>query len=225
LECKRAVFFVDGFNLYHSIDNNPAFHKYKWLDLAALCRQFLKPSEDAGEIYYFTARPVWNQEKLTRHDMYIEICKSVGCTVILGNFQKMERVSRVQCGQPCLSADAVNSQAFCNKKYQAHEEKKTDVNIAVRIMTACIEQSCDTVYLVSGDNDLVPPLEAVKRLFPKIKISVLSPPHLKTKKLQATCNRNGFNYNVISQGHLQRALLPNVIMIRGHKYHCPAKWR
>ena len=221
---NRAAFFIDGFNLYHSIDNNPAFHKYKWLDLSALCRQFLKPAESVENIYYFTARPVWNQGKLTRHDMYIEICKSVGCKVIMGSFQKIECVSRVQCGQPCNSAIPVNSQALCNKKYLAREEKKTDVNIAVQIMAACMEQSCDAIYLISGDNDLVPPLEAVRRLFRKIEISVLSPPHLKTQKLQKTCECNGFNYHYINQVNLHRALLPNPVVIRGHKYYCPKHW-
>ena len=220
----RAAFFIDGFNLYHSIDNNPAFHKYKWLDLSALCRQFLKSVERVENIYYFTARPVWNQRKLTRHDMYIEICKSVGCTVILGSFQKIESVSRVQCGLPCVSAISISPQALCNKKYSAREEKKTDVNIAVQIMTACIEQSCNAIYLISGDNDLVPPLEAVRRLFPKIEISVLSPPHLKTQKLQKTCEHNDFNYRYINQANLRRALLPNPVVIRGHKYYCPNDW-
>ena len=52
MDNNRAAFFIDGFNLYHSIDNNPAFHKYKWLDLFALCRQFLKPVESIENIYY-----------------------------------------------------------------------------------------------------------------------------------------------------------------------------
>ena len=30
---KRPIFFVDGFNMYHALDEAPAFHKYKWLDL------------------------------------------------------------------------------------------------------------------------------------------------------------------------------------------------
>ncbi len=44
LEIKRVSFFVDGFNLYHSIraaEKLLAENQLKWLDLKALCRSFL----------------------------------------------------------------------------------------------------------------------------------------------------------------------------------------
>ena len=33
---KRSMFFVDGFNLYHALDSETRYHKYKWLNLRAL---------------------------------------------------------------------------------------------------------------------------------------------------------------------------------------------
>jgi hypothetical protein len=30
---ERAIFFVDGFNLYHAIAANPKLRKYKWFNL------------------------------------------------------------------------------------------------------------------------------------------------------------------------------------------------
>jgi magnesium-transporting ATPase (P-type) len=62
---NRAVFFIDGFNLYHSIDNKPIFYKYKWLNLVVdLCRQFMQINESVEKIFYFTARPLWNNKNL-----------------------------------------------------------------------------------------------------------------------------------------------------------------
>jgi hypothetical protein len=40
------MFFIDGFNLYHSMDNDPSFRKYKWLNLHTLCEQLLFPNEE-----------------------------------------------------------------------------------------------------------------------------------------------------------------------------------
>ena len=30
---ERVVAFVDGFNLYHSLEDDTAYKKYKWLNL------------------------------------------------------------------------------------------------------------------------------------------------------------------------------------------------
>ena len=40
------------------------------------------------------------------------------------------------------------------------EEKKTDVNISVRMIKDCIQDKTDKLILVSADSDLIPPLEA-----------------------------------------------------------------
>ena len=57
---KRAMFFVDGFNLYHSLDANTAFHKYKWLNLRQLALCFsIEPYETLQGIKYFTAYASW----------------------------------------------------------------------------------------------------------------------------------------------------------------------
>lgn len=41
------------------------------------------------------------------------------------------------------------------------EEKKTDVNISVRMLADCMEDKTDTVALVSANSDLIPPLEHI----------------------------------------------------------------
>lgn len=224
---QEAIFFIDGFNLYHALDQKASRKKYKWLDLPKLCRQFISSDERIKEVMYFTARPTWNQQKLTRHDMFIEICKSVGCDVILGNFQLKDHYSRVQCGKPCVNITTSNSNSNerCKKKYSNHEEKKTDVNIAVEILKACIEQRCQSIYLISGDNDLVPPLDAVKKLFSYIKITVLIPPHTKTKTLENTCRQNQYACKTISDVDFQRSLLPDPYYIGKRKIVCPDHWK
>ena len=33
---NRVLFFIDGFNVYHALQEKPQYHKYKWLDYSAL---------------------------------------------------------------------------------------------------------------------------------------------------------------------------------------------
>lgn len=56
---RRVAVYVDGFNLYHAIDelNVP---KLKWLNLDALARSLLRPQETLVKCHYFTSIVDWN---------------------------------------------------------------------------------------------------------------------------------------------------------------------
>ena len=43
---NRVSVFVDGFNLYHALDVNSAYHKYKWLNLDKFSKCFI------AELYF-----------------------------------------------------------------------------------------------------------------------------------------------------------------------------
>ena len=64
---NRVTVFVVGFNLYHALDSNPAYHKYKWLNLEKLSKCFVGPKDNIIEIFYFTAYVTWNPQKLALH--------------------------------------------------------------------------------------------------------------------------------------------------------------
>jgi hypothetical protein len=74
---NRVSFFIDGFNLYHSLDSNPAYHCYKWLNLEKFSRCFISKREQVADIFYFTAYVTWNQSKLTKHKNYVAALKTV----------------------------------------------------------------------------------------------------------------------------------------------------
>ncbi|MGE4446236.1 MAG: hypothetical protein AB7C92_06235 [Synergistaceae bacterium] len=52
---RKSAFFIDGFNLYHSLDNTRPYHKYKWLNLWKLSELLLLPNEKLQDVYYFSA--------------------------------------------------------------------------------------------------------------------------------------------------------------------------
>jgi hypothetical protein len=41
---KRVSFYIDGFNLYHAIDEL-GDDRLKWLNLTSLCQSFLRPGD------------------------------------------------------------------------------------------------------------------------------------------------------------------------------------
>jgi hypothetical protein len=109
-------------------------------------------------------------------------------------------------------------------KFPVHEEKLTDVNIAVSIVEACVKQQCDILYLVSGDNDLVPALEAAKRLCPAIEITVVLPINARAKTLTQICHQNGYAVAKISESYLAVSQFPVQVDIGGKIYTKPPTW-
>jgi uncharacterized LabA/DUF88 family protein len=55
---------------------------------------------------------------------------------------------------------------LCLKHYQAHEEKKTDINIAITLLADGVADKFDTALILSGDSDLAPVTTKLKQLCP-----------------------------------------------------------
>ena len=100
----------------------------------------------------------------------------------------------------------------------------TDVNIAVNILKACVQGACDAVYLLSGDNDLVPALETVRSLSPDIRIRVVLPINAKAKNLMGVCKDNKFKYMRIKEEHLARSQFPDPVVLGDKVYSKPVTW-
>lgn len=93
---NRIVFFIDGFNLFHSLDSNPLYHKYKWLDLSNLAKKFITRNDTIKDIYYFTALTTWNLEKIKRHQLYIKALELNNIKIIYGKFRKKPKMPIMQ---------------------------------------------------------------------------------------------------------------------------------
>jgi len=68
----RVSFFIDGFNLYHALDNDN-FQYLKWLNLRKLSELYLGKQDCLSDIFYFSALAIWNPEKIQRHKLYITL--------------------------------------------------------------------------------------------------------------------------------------------------------
>jgi len=88
---KRVAVFVDGFNVYHFLDNTPNFKKYKWLNYWRLAECFLPANSEIASIFYFTAFAKWNPDKIKRHKLYIRALRTKGVKEVIGKFKPVKR--------------------------------------------------------------------------------------------------------------------------------------
>jgi hypothetical protein len=83
----RAALYVDGFNLYHAIDDLHQNH-LKWLNLWAL-GQLLIPSlsQTLVKVVYCTAIRTDDAKKMMRHRGYFRALEALGVTCLKGHFR------------------------------------------------------------------------------------------------------------------------------------------
>lgn len=186
----RVECFVDGFNLYHAIAKLGVPH-LKWVDLRSLLEGFADPNvHDIGNIFYFSAYATWNSGAHQRHQHYVAALKSRQVTPILGRFKEKDARCKL-----------------CKGVYKTHEEKETDVNIALWLLNEAYKNSFDEAFVVSRDSDLTPAIRLVLQEFPNKRVKVISPPNAgHSKELAGIVGKN--KLASIKPIHLERNLLP-----------------
>lgn len=99
---RRVSFYIDGFNLYHSLKENAP--DCRWLSLRKMCESFLSDDEAIENIYYFSALATWHpdQGKISRHKLYISKLREEGVIPVLGKF-KVKNLECHSCGTYYIS--------------------------------------------------------------------------------------------------------------------------
>lgn len=201
---NRVSFFIDGFNLYHALDENPYYHKYKWLNLSKLSQCFVTHNDKITDIFYFTTYTTWNPEKLSRHQKYVKALECVGIKTIFGSFKSKTRTCRI-----------------CHKTYKTFEEKQTDVNIAIQLFQTAIKDMWDRAIILSGDSDLIPAIQATKTTFPSKQIYVIIPIGRRAEELK---NVADFHMK-LKRKHLETCQFDDVLIIDDkQKLARPESW-
>lgn len=149
VEPPRFITYVDGYNFYAAINypDPPDLLRLGWCNFAKLgqtlvARSFELPADinPRIEVRYFTARVderTSHKGEKKRQDLWLDtLLKETGIEPILG--LHMPRPGQA-----------------------GREEKKTDVNIALRMVRDLSEGRPQGMILISGDLDLQPAVEAV----------------------------------------------------------------
>ena len=129
----------------------------------------------------------------------------------MGNFKKKPRYCKT-----------------CNRTWIGHEEKESDVCLAVTLVKEAVKNSFDLALIISADSDIAPAIRTVKELTPEKKVKILIPPDLfcPFELLQLADKKHA----KIKSIHLERSLFPEKIVdadqnvvTRPSKYHPPGE--
>lgn len=203
---QRVIVYIDGYNLYYGM--RTAFgRRYQWLDLQALAESLLRPGMTLISVKYFTAISKGAADSRQRQQIYLKALES-HCDkleIYYGHFLRKKKQCR-----------------SCGVRHTFFEEKKTDVNIACQILNDTHLNRCDCAYIVSGDSDLVPPLQIVKENHPNKHTFVAHPPRRKSVDLCETANA----WFAISKHKLTLSQLPeSLVSQHGNRLTRPPEWR
>ena len=207
---QRVQCFIDGYNLYHGIEEagDPCSH---WVDLRKLCERYVPKAAVVNDVFWFSAKPTHLSQKINQnYDNYAKALNMSGVSLIGGKFKRKNAKCEVATG--------------CGQAFYKHEEKESDVNLAVSLVAnACID-NFDIAIVITADSDLCPPIKYVRDNFPHKEVWLIAPPK-RINRAKDLCNIATRNFE-INSGALRACLMRDsfsqagaVVAVR------PQEWR
>lgn len=203
----RVISYIDGFNLYFGL-KSAHFKRYYWLDLQALSKQLLKGHQQLEVTRYFTARirdNGHNAPDRKRQNDYLEALSTRSIDIQYGHFLEKPRRCR-----------------HCQHTWPDYEEKMTDVNLAIQLLTDAFDDAFDIALIVSGDSDMTTPIRRVRERYSHKRLIAAFPP----KRHSAELQRAAHGYTRIGRDKLHQSQLPETITKPdGYVLSRPATWK
>jgi len=202
----KVSFYVDGYNLFHGLDKAfPDSKKYlKWLNIYKMFQnEFMnKMDSELVNVFYFSALPSHlSQDTLDTHNAYKLALENSGVKYIGGKFKLKTKTHK------CPN---------CNKVavYQEHEEKESDVNLALYILRDAYEK--------------------IRVLTPPLGINASGKAYMPNWDLLEACNQTRISSHgqkirkplIIKEIHCSNNLFPEKIIAPDGKMiiDCPKKY-
>ncbi|WP_028315915.1 NYN domain-containing protein [Desulfatibacillum aliphaticivorans] len=177
----KVNFLVDGFNLYHSTREaqQKIGNSTKWLNLKEMLFSYhphytkvAGQKVTLGDVYYFSAfarhRIPFDPDVVKRHKALIKCFEDTGVIIQMHEFKRKNA--------RCPS---------CKHAWHTHEEKETDVAIAVKLMELYANNSCGMIVILSGDTDIAPAVKTSNVLYPDKKTIFAFPYGRKNESLKS----------------------------------------
>ena len=162
----RTIVYVDWFNFYYRIIENSGYH---WIDLSKLLKSKLKQQHKIIAIKLFTANLVAignNQSAKDSQNIYHNALTNYipNIEIFLGSF--MKKTIRIPSRITALKIKRLEFDTF--------EEKETDVNLAIEMISDFHLNKFDCGVLVSNDTDFSGVLKKLRSLSNK-PIGLITP--------------------------------------------------
>lgn len=175
---RKTAVYIDGYNLYYGRLRGTAF---KWLDIVKFFESLLEQrdqNETLAKVVFFTAPALANfathgSDSVEAQSAYHRALKAVHgerIEIVCGNHSYDKSGALLPAfveGQPYDRMNRVRVWKL--------EEKKTDVNLAIRMYRDAAKEAYGRMILVSNDSDAEPVLAAIREDFDSIMIGVIAP--------------------------------------------------
>ena len=206
----KTFVYVDAFNLYYGALKNTA---YKWLNIRRMCELSL-PKNQIEHICICTARVkarAGDPQQPVRQAMLFRALKTLpDLEIIEGHFLE-HKVYMQLVSPPPGGPDKV--------RVLKTEEKGSDVNLATALLRDAYENRFDVAVIVSGDSDLLAPIQIVKDRLNK-PVGVLSPQRRPCYALKQAASF----HEEITAGILAASQFPDPMQDAVGPFYKPAAW-
>jgi hypothetical protein len=209
----RVYAYIDGFNLYNgALKNRPVC---KWLDLRTMCERLLPTGGTLDWIRYFTARPgsSGDPRQPQKQEIYLRALQGECAPFSLheGHFRTDTEWLELAGSPP---------EAPERAKVRVKQEKGSDVNLAIHLISDAAEHELDAAMVITDDFDQAGALRMAKELY-GISLIVVSP--RRQRKLAKSVGADF--YKPLHESLLRECQLPDLAIDHdGHEVHRPATW-
>lgn len=202
---EKLIVYVDGFNLYHGL-HAEAGRRWLWLDLVALA-EALRPRSDVLRVNYFTAPVLGDRGGAHRQAEYqnaLVARHGERIRIVQGRYQRKQMTCRK-----------------CGASWTKHEEKETDVNIAVTLVADAAARTMESALVISADSDLAPGIRTARQVNGDLNVVAAFPPQRNSEELRKLMTSSF----PIGLARLRQAQLPlEVTSPGGATYRRPQHW-
>ena len=174
----RVGVYVDGYNLYYGRLRGSS---YKWLDLVKLIESVLQQRDQNERLECVRLFTAWALATFATHGESSVVAQTSyhrALEALHGDRLQITYGRHNFDRSGSLMPAFIEGQPFDRKnrvRVWRLEEKKTDVNLAIRMYRDAREGRFDRIILVSNDSDAEPALQALREDFPSVGIGVVVP--------------------------------------------------
>lgn len=212
-----AIVYIDGFNLYYNLFRAPPESRryepaLKWLDPYRLAQNLL-PGFGIVRVEYFTAplkAKYSTPGSVQRQRTYLQALEAIPRVVVhTGNFQVTAK---------WLPLVRPTSDQTTVRVYEKRE-KRSDVNLACRMLCDAAVNAADLLVLISNDSDFIPLLRTVRNDM-NGSPALMCPANEMNQALAA----ESLYTKKIRRSHLENSQLPETINTPKRLLTRPPEW-
>ncbi|ALR19184.1 NYN domain-containing protein [Sphingobium baderi] len=195
----RGALYIDGFNLYHAVDDLGVPH-YKWCNFWKLAELISKgQARSITRVVFCTAYFKGDHGKRVRHEALVNAQAIVGVETKLGH----TTTEPMKC-----------KRHSCGHRWDQPREKETDINLSLSLFADACDDVFDVAFLLTADTDQAATISFFRNRFPDKRIVNVIPPGRMPSQHLANLAHGKIR---MTANHLDTCALPEMVAKDGFK--------